>query len=134
MRTFLWTFVSSSLILGLGESGTMSQHRAPLPLVNLHLLRPSRQPSQRSEAEDKKTRTSFSPSQIARLETDFVMKKYLTSTERIELANDLGNDWANFKHLQYRQILDFHLIFKDIKKLPLMILSNDNFPIILLWV
>ena len=77
----------------------MSQHRAPLPLVNLHLLRPSRQPSQRSEAEDKKTRTSFSPSQIARLETDFVMKKYLTSTERIELANDLGNNWANPSHL-----------------------------------
>ena len=38
---------------------------------------------------EKKTRTSFSPKQINRLETDFLRKKYLTSTERLELANEL---------------------------------------------
>ena len=40
--------------------------------------------------EDKKSRTSFSPKQIRRLETDFVWKKYLTSSERMELATELG--------------------------------------------
>ena len=39
---------------------------------------------------EKKTRTSFSSKQINKLERDFVLKKYLTSTERLELANELG--------------------------------------------
>ena len=39
---------------------------------------------------EKKTRTSFSPHQISRLENDSLQKKYLTPKERIELANELG--------------------------------------------
>ena len=39
---------------------------------------------------EKKTRTSFNPHQISRLENDFLQKKYLTPKERIELANELG--------------------------------------------
>ena len=101
----------------------MTQHRTPLPLVNLHLLRQHRHPSQRSEAEDKKTRTSFSPSQIARLETDFVMKKYLTSTERIELANDLGNDWAFFTFwIVYNQLQSINFIFQSNSNLNNLVL------------
>ena len=42
------------------------------------------------KSEEKKTRTSFSPTQISRLEDDFLKKKYLSSAERLELANDLG--------------------------------------------
>lgn len=44
----------------------------------------------RREDDEKKTRTSFTPSQISRLEHDFIQKKYLTSVERLELANELG--------------------------------------------
>ena len=44
----------------------------------------------RREEDEKKTRTSFTPSQISRLEHDFIQKKYLTSAERLELANELG--------------------------------------------
>ena len=43
-----------------------------------------------TQEDEKKTRTSFTPSQISRLEQDFIQKKYLTSAERIELANELG--------------------------------------------
>ena len=46
--------------------------------------------SSRREDDEKKTRTSFTPSQISRLEHDFIQKKYLTSVERLELANELG--------------------------------------------
>ena len=46
--------------------------------------------NKRREDDEKKSRTSFTPSQISRLEHDFIQKKYLTSAERLELANELG--------------------------------------------
>ena len=46
---------------------------------------------------EKKTRTSFNPHQISRLENDFLQKKYLTPKERIELANELGMHWNLMK-------------------------------------
>ena len=39
--------------------------------------------------EKKKIRTTFTSQQISELENSFVLKKYLTSSERAELATDL---------------------------------------------
>lgn len=44
----------------------------------------------RRDWDGKKTRTCFTAEQVSRLETDFIMKKYLTSRERNELARELG--------------------------------------------
>ena len=54
------------------------------------------------EFSEKKTRTCFSVEQVCRLETDFIIKKYLTSRERAELARELGlsEQQVNFAHPQ----------------------------------
>ena len=44
----------------------------------------------RRDLDGKKTRTCFTAEQVCRLESDFIMKKYLSSREREELASELG--------------------------------------------
>ena len=45
---------------------------------------------EKQEKEKKKIRTTFTAQQISELENNFVLKKYLTSAERAELATELG--------------------------------------------
>ena len=44
----------------------------------------------KQEKEKKKIRTTFTAQQISELENNFILKKYLTSAERAELATELG--------------------------------------------
>ena len=47
-------------------------------------------PKPRRDFDGKKTRTCFTAEQVCRLESDFILKKYLSSREREELASELG--------------------------------------------
>ena len=66
----------------------------------------------RREEDEKKTRTSFTPSQISRLEHDFIQKKYLTSAERLELANELGLSQQQVQ-INNKEIMIIHYLFLD---------------------
>ena len=59
----------------------------------------------RRDFDGKKTRTCFTAEQVCRLESDFIMKKYLSSREREELADELGLSQQQVKILHTDYII-----------------------------
>ena len=56
----------------------------------------------------KKNRTCFTAEQVCRLESDFIMKKYLSSREREELADELGLSQQQVKILHTDYIYNLY--------------------------
>ena len=62
----------------------------------------------RRDFDGKKTRTCFTAEQVCRLESDFIMKKYLSSREREELADELGLSQQQVKILHTDYIYNLY--------------------------